>query len=161
MATSISLPGMGGAGSAGGSASTRPSALMRMMDIPELELSAKERVMAMWRISSKSISVPMACMGVADECHAKLAISDTDHHTHVPKRHPRLKAQVVQELDSYSDEGGVHHQVRSPLLPPGNQPPIPFIYVKFSLTRALTDHIQQTSMLGLWEGDAVEVTHPF
>ena len=87
---SISLPGMGGAGSAGGSAWTRPSALTRMMGIPELELSAKERVMAMWRISSKSISVPMACTGVADECHAKLAISDTDHHTHVPERQARL-----------------------------------------------------------------------
>ena len=54
-----------------------------------------------WRnILSKSISVPMACTRVADECHVKLSISDTDHHTHVPERHSRLKAQVVEELNS-------------------------------------------------------------
>jgi hypothetical protein len=47
-ATSISFPGMGGAGERSASALTRPSALMRMMDMPGLELSAKERVMAMW-----------------------------------------------------------------------------------------------------------------
>ena len=59
------------------------------------------RVKEAWRnILSKSISVPMACTRVADECHIKLSISDTDHHTHVPERHSRLKAQVVQELNS-------------------------------------------------------------
>ena len=47
---------------------------------------------------------------------------------------------------------------RSPLLPPGNQPPIPFVYAIFSLTRVLTDHIQQISMLGTQKGDEVEMT---
>jgi hypothetical protein len=59
-ATSISFPGMGGAGrlsvspsSAGGSASSRPSALTKMMDTPELELSAKARVVATWNLQRR------------------------------------------------------------------------------------------------------------
>ena len=59
-ATSISIPGMGGAGrlsvspsSAGASASSRSSALTKMMDTPELELSAKERVVATWNLQRR------------------------------------------------------------------------------------------------------------
>ncbi|KIJ92648.1 hypothetical protein K443DRAFT_13452 [Laccaria amethystina LaAM-08-1] len=54
-ATNISFPGMGDAGrlsvspsSAGASASTRPSTLTKMMDTPEIELSAQERFVATW-----------------------------------------------------------------------------------------------------------------
>jgi hypothetical protein len=106
----ISLPGMGDAGrlsvspsSAGPPASTRPSALTKMMDTPEIEMSAQERFVATWnwqrhrigvrlrsvwliasgcaigeawrRIMSKCISFSVAWPEVADESHVQLAIS--------------------------------------------------------------------------------------
>ena len=53
---------------AGGSASTKPFALTKMMDTPELELSAKERVVAMWNIQHHKSSEAFGCCLVADAC---------------------------------------------------------------------------------------------
>ena len=59
-AKSISFPGMAGAGrlsvspsSAGASASTRPSALTKVMDTPEPKLPAQERVVFTWNLQRR------------------------------------------------------------------------------------------------------------